>query len=68
MPAKWDRCVSKVKKSGGAVNPYAVCTAQLECRANHALPFVDVYTKRKPKEALGISGAGKPLARAGVKK
>ncbi len=25
-PAKWDRCVSDVKKKGGAANPYAVCT------------------------------------------
>ena len=28
--AKWDRCVRKVKKRGGAVDPYAVCTARVK--------------------------------------
>jgi hypothetical protein len=28
-PAKFDRCVSKVKRRGSAVNAYAVCTAAL---------------------------------------
>lgn len=28
-PEKWDSCVKKVKKSGSADSPYAVCTAQL---------------------------------------
>lgn len=27
--AKLDRCVKKVKKSGGAKNPYAVCNASM---------------------------------------
>ena len=26
-PAKFDRCVKDVKANGGAVDPYAVCTA-----------------------------------------
>jgi hypothetical protein len=29
MPPKFDRCVEKVRKHGGAKNPYAVCRAQL---------------------------------------
>jgi hypothetical protein len=29
MPKKFDRCVRKVKRRGGRVNPYAVCTAAL---------------------------------------
>ncbi len=27
--AKFDRCVKKVKQSGSAVNPYAVCSKSL---------------------------------------
>jgi len=29
MPAKFDRCVRKVRASGSAKNPYAVCRAAL---------------------------------------
>lgn len=29
MPAKFDRCVKKVKARGGVDNPYAVCRASL---------------------------------------
>lgn len=35
MPAKFDRCVKKVKKkSGKKVNPYAVCRSTLGSDAN----------------------------------
>lgn len=27
MPKKWEDCVNDVKRKGGSVNPYAVCTA-----------------------------------------
>jgi hypothetical protein len=30
QPAKFDRCVKAVKKHGGAVSPYAVCSASLK--------------------------------------
>ena len=37
MPAKFDRCVRKVRRrSGGRVNPYAVCNAALKRRYGHA--------------------------------
>ena len=29
MPAKFDRCVRKVRAQGGVRNPFAVCRAQL---------------------------------------
>ncbi len=29
MPAKFDRCVRKVKAKGKARNPYAVCNASI---------------------------------------
>lgn len=33
--AKFDRCVRDVKRSGGAVNPYAVCTRALGKGVRH---------------------------------
>ena len=30
MPAKFDRCVAKVKAKGRVRNPHAVCTARLK--------------------------------------
>jgi hypothetical protein len=42
MPAKFDKMVKAIKKSGSAVNPFAVARAKLGSNA-------DIRAGRKPK-------------------
>lgn len=56
-PEKFDRCVKAVKKRGGAVNAYAVCTAGQKKKKNPAAESAQAYEDfhgKAPKELVTI--------------
>lgn len=55
-PAKFERCVKSVKKSGSGANPYAVCTAATEVRNQ---PFRDPALRGEVAGPFPPKGKGK---------
>lgn len=58
---RWDRCVSKVKKAGTAVDPYAVCSSRIKNprrrrRKNPTAHRVRLYAQRAGGKVLKYIG------------